>query len=207
MKKNVWFLGLLACALALGTLLAGCETPTNAGKDKWLPVTSLRQLDGTWEFSYSETQTLAEWAAGAEYILDCLADDLPPEALLSLTMISTMDNVKVTAEVEGTLTINASEQTQSSSGTAAMTFSGDGSKGAYTMLKLMSGKLDEYGIPDVLFNDSKQSMTVPYEFGPELIDDDYIEAILATMEINQNGKKIRISEPGLGSREIIATKQ
>jgi hypothetical protein len=206
MTKNVWFLGLLACVLALGTLLAGCETPTNA--DKWSPVTSLSQMDGTWKFSYSETQTLPEWAAGAEFIINRFADKLPPEALTYLPMISMMSNVKVTAEVEGTLTINAAAQTVKSSGTATMTFSGEGAGGAYFMLKLMSGRLGEYGITDVQFNDSKNSITMPsYDFGPVPINDDDMAALLANtdMQINQNGKKIKISRPD--SKDIILTKQ
>ena len=205
MKKNVWFLGLLACALALGTLLAGCETPTNAGKDKWLPVTSLSQLDGTWEFSYSETQTLAEWAEDFEGIL---GEELPPEAQIYLSMMSIMmstmmSGVEVTMKVEGILTIDADEQTVEGAGTATVAFSGDGSE----LIKIYIGLLMREMPDNAVFDPLKNSITMPYDFGPEPINDDKIADVPATMEISQDGKKIKISEPGLGSREIIATKQ
>ena len=192
MKKNIWFLGLLVCALAL---LASCETPTNADKDKWSPVTSLSQLDGTWKFSYSETQTLAEWA---ESITDYLGNELPPQAQMYLSMIS---DVKVTTKAEGTLTIDASAQTAERSGTATMTFSGDGSNLIiYGLLNIMSE------MPDGVSVDlAKKSIIMDISSEPSPLNSDVITVLLANTQINQNGKKIKIS--GLSSKDIIATKQ
>jgi len=206
MKKNV---RLLVCVLALGALLAGCETPTNADKDKWSPVTSLSQLDGTWKFSYSETRTLEEWV---EDFKDISGEELPLEAQILLSMMmGMMSSVKVTMTVDGILTIDADERTVESSGTTTTKFSGNGSNGVYLLLKQQLGEYDIPDVQSVQFNDSEQSMTMTYDFGPGPVgDDDNIANVLATIEIatieiNQKGDKIRISGPD--SREIIAVKQ
>ena len=203
MKKNVWFLGLPVCILALGALLAGCET--SAGADKWSPVTSLNQLDGTWKYSYpDETQTLAEWAEGAESIMDYLgADDLGFDFDINDLASWGIDpgKVKVTAKVEGTQTINANAKTQSGTGTATMTFSGDGSDLLILGLQFMGSN-----IPDgVSVDPSNKSVSIDISFRPEPIDDDAIADLLANTQISQDGKEIKITGPG--SREIIATKQ
>jgi hypothetical protein len=208
MTKNVWFLGLLVCVLALGALLAGCETSnsTGADKDKWSPVTSLSQLDGTWKFSYTETQTLAEWAAGAESIMDYLGEgdlgfDFDIKDLASMGIDP--GKVRVTVKGEGTQTINANAKTLASAGTAAMTFSGDGSDLIILGLLVMISEM-----PDGVSVDApNKSVAMDISSKPEPLDSDTIADLLANTQISQDGKKIKLSVPGLGSREIIATKQ
>ena len=199
MTKNVWFLGLLVCVLALGALLAGCDTPTSA--DKLLPVTSLSQLDGTWKFSYTETQTLAEWA---KFVTDYLGDDdlgFDIDNLASLGIDPS--KIRVNMKVEGTQTINASAQTAKSSGTATMTFSGDGSDLLIIGLLVYMSEMPDGVSVDPL----KKTVTMDISSEPYPLNSDDIADLLANTQISQDGKKIKLSVPGLGSREITATKQ
>jgi len=211
MKKNIWFLSLPVCVLALGILCASCNTSTNPKPepDTWSPVDSLDQLDGKWKGSYKQTIAIKEIVDLLGQVDGEMDDDIGK-------LIAMLGDMKVTIFVELTSIINAEAKTTSGSATITLTFS-DGNLN--TTWVLLRPALEIY-LPDAVFNDKNHSITMTQDIPEEEITDEDVEEMLASgVQINQNGKKIKIPvgtildelpeeiPPGMIPSEIIMTKQ
>lgn len=210
MKKNIWFLSLPVCVLVLGIICASCDTSTDPGSkpDTWSPIGSLDQLNGTWKGTYKQTIPIQEVAG----LLGQTGNNMGG-------MIEMLGDMKVTISAETTTTINASEKTRSGSATITLTFSDGSIKYSWELIK---STLVSY-FPGAIPNDEKHSITMTQDIPEEPITDEEAAELLASgVQINQNGKKIKIptstileesSEdipPGLTGlipKEIIMTRQ
>jgi hypothetical protein len=193
MKKSKLFLaGILSIALVFGTVLLGCPGDTTEETDTWSAVTSLNQLDGTWKGPYSQTMTIKE-------AMEETWDD---------TMQALFGDIKVTTSAEITMTINASAKTRAMSMKTTMTYSGGNIDIVWTMIKTMIGS-ESSEMPGVTVDDTKHSITIIQDQPAEQISDDDIAEMLAAVQINQNGKKVKVSAYALNGElpEIIMTKQ
>ena len=199
MKKSKLFLaGILSIALVFGTVLLGCPGDTTEETDTWSAVTSLNQLDGTWKGSYSQTMTIKEaMEASGETWND--------------TMQALFGDIKVTTIAEITMTINASAKTRAMSMKTTMTYSGGNIDTVWTMIGSESS-----GLPGVTVEDAKHSITMTQDFPAETIpDDDIAEIPQLGLQINQNGKKVKVPSNVLNGElsglpelhEFIMTKQ
>jgi hypothetical protein len=191
MKKNEFFVGMLALVLVFGMVLLGCPTDTAEEKDTWSNVTSLSQLDGTWKGSYSETRTVKE-------VMEEIGETWTTEMQIMF------GDMKVTGDAEITSTINASAKTQSTSTQATLTFFGGN-------INLVWPELKKFMQNDgVTFNDTNHSATMAQSSEAQpLTDDDITELLESGFQINQNGTKIKMpaGSMGEGSPEIIMNKQ
>jgi hypothetical protein len=192
MKKSKLFLtGILAITLVFGTILLGCPDDTTEEKDTWSAVKSLTQLNGTWKGSYSDTMTIKESMEenGIEW-------DSSMETMLG--------DIRVTISAEITMTINASAKTQTTSTSATMTFSGGNIGTVWAMIS------DGYsGQSGVTVDNAKHSITMTETQPAEPISDGDIAEMLAAVQINQNGTKVKVPSGtiGEGSPEIVFIKQ
>jgi len=210
MKKNIWF---PVCVLILGILCASCDTSTSTSPkpDTWSLVTSLDQLNGTWKGSYKKTMPIKK----VFELLDMTWDD--STAFL-------FGDMKVTISTETISTINASEKIQSGSVKMTLTFF-DGTIN-YTWGPIKSAIIE--AIPDIpkdAFDDKNHSITMTQKIDEQPITDEEVDELLSSgLQINQNGKKLKIStntileqfpeeippeiiSSGLIPKEIIMTRQ
>ena len=198
MKKNIWFLGLPVCVLVLGILCASCNTSTSPGPepkpepDTWSPVTSLDQLDGTWKGSYKETMPIKDaidddtMALLLEYMKGSagLSDNVTSANIMAL-----LADIKAAVSADITITINASKKTRSGFVKMTITLSGENVGIVWLFIKPAVSQYD----PDAVFDDKNHSVTITQDIPEESITDEEIEEMLASgVQINQNGKKIKI---------------
>jgi hypothetical protein len=185
--KNLHKLGIAALTLAIVFSFAACGNPASSGdsdgggSDTWSKVTSLEQVNGTWKGSYSMTDTMKEYLASDwDTYKDTLGEDM-----------------KITISGQVTLTIDANAGAFTETHTDTLSFTGSKISTAWGTIK------GYFGSTDIYYNDSKHTATFT-ETSP------YSGTIdIASLEINQNGTKIRLSEGaiGSGSPEMILTKQ
>jgi len=157
MKRMLISKGVLAFMLVLALIFVGCDEDE---PDVWSSVTSLSQLNGRWIGSYSETMSVAE---------------LSNQGFGSL-------NANVTVTVSEDMTINASAQTFSNTGSQTNRFDGSDGQTAYNLFKLQ-----HVYDPDITTNDSNRSVTMTMTVSNQAIPGTF----LTGFEINQNGSKIR----------------
>ena len=181
--KKLRILGFSVLLLAL--VFASCgEDSGGGGSDTWSDVTNISQLNGTWRGSLSETDSIRNWSGGTWTQED--------QELFG--------NMTVKMDIEMIYIINSSAGTEAGSTTMTMTFSGGNINDLWPMFK------EEFDEPGVTFNDSRHSISLTENFGPQSFDESDFEGA----QINQNGTKVRVSaeEMGFGGSEfIIFTKQ
>ena len=177
-------------------IFAGCDTGTET-KDTWSAITSLHQLQGTWE---GTTQTkpiplkdIVE-ASGLLEDPDLLAELLgseyseliPPEMMINGIKVLIKD-INVTITVKATITFVADAYDAGSmSGTADMTvsLSGGNTDQLWTMIM---GIYEDMLPPDVDIDNNKHSITRTSDVPVTPITLDDFEG----SQINQTGKKLR----------------
>jgi len=114
----------------------------------------------------------------------------------SYSQTGTEEGFTVKQEMEMTMTINASAGTMSGTQKMTMTFSGTGINEAWDAIKTV---LADDG---VIFNDSNHSASMTYTIPSTTF------TLPDGLQINQNGKKIKLPEGVMGGNpEIIFTKQ
>jgi hypothetical protein len=195
MKKKLFFPAILV--LVFGIAVVGCpDGSTSEEKDIWSDVTSLDQIDGTWKGSYSVRN-------------QPIKDFLEEQDMWNPLMAVALGDMKASSDTSITTTIDAGAKTQAMSITSTITFSGGNIKTVWPLLKGgMESRLEEEGLT-VTFNDATHSASIAESFPPEIMSEEYIENLLDSgMQINQNGKKIKMPENSLrqGMPEIIFTK-
>jgi hypothetical protein len=193
MAKKNGFLKMFVAALVFGAVLVGCPTDSEEEKDTWSNVTSLDQLDGTWKGSGSQTQNIKDFVGE-----DGWEDE----------MAKMFGDMKVATTVEITLTIKAAEKKRSGSMKMTMTFSGGNIATAWEMIK----EFMDFG-EGATTNDNNHSISMTEVQPEETIPNDDITGMLQSLQINQNGTKVKFPFPfpagtmDSGSPEIIITKQ
>jgi hypothetical protein len=190
MKKSKLFMGILGITLVFGTLFLACPNDTSEEQDSWSAITGLDQLDGTWKGSYSETKSIKEFSEES-------GQQLPDETAAAL------GDMKVTVSVEITTTINAAGKTQAMSQTMTISFSGGNIDAMWEMIK---GGMGNIGTAD---DDAHSvTITVPAQ-EPQQISDEDLAGMKESLQINQNGTKVKIPAGFMGeeSPEIILSKQ
>jgi hypothetical protein len=172
--------------LAFGMVVIGCPTTEAGAEDSWSNVTSLSQLNGTWKGSYAETVSLKE-QFGGEW-----NDEMETKV---------GSDMKVTASVELTVTINASAKTQSMSMKVTQTYAGSKISTAWAFIK------EAIGGQGFTFDDSKHSVSMTENMPASSIGEE--ELIGSGLKVNQDGTKIKIPADmmGEGAPEMIMTKQ
>jgi hypothetical protein len=190
MRKSTLFrAGILSISLVFGLVLLGCPTDTTEETDTWSNVTSLDQLNGAWKGSHSQTMTIKE-AMGETW-----NDD----------MQTIFGDIKVTANIQITITIDATAKTQALSMTAIQTFSGGNINTVWTMI---SGGVS--GQEGVTVDNAKHSITITMSQSATSLSDTAIAELLDQgIQVNQNGKKVKVPAdtiPSLELPEIVLTK-
>jgi hypothetical protein len=189
MKKNICFLGLLICVFAFATLVASCKTEEEP--DVWSPVTSLSQLNGTWKGSVTQTQTMQEY-------LGMTDEELATSGVA-------FGDTAIAMTIDITMTINASAKTTSGTMKMTMAFSGSNIAVIWITISTLLGST-----PGIQVDNTNHSLTMTENIS-ETLDDDEIAQMLASIQINQNGTKIKSSAPtgeeGSSPVEIILIKQ
>jgi hypothetical protein len=219
MRKNTWFMaGIAAAALVFAMVFSAC--PQDASEeDTWSKVTKLEELNGTWKGSYSETKTMkeamedsveemieeAKEAAGDAWTTEMEAEmRTAAKAQIDAQMLIFGDGMKVTVSAEITSTFNAAAKTSKVSGKTTMAYSGGN---VDTIWESFSSGLTSSGFT---VDNSKHSatMTIP-EIEETLTDEDIAELLDGSIEINQDGTKVKIAAGTLddSAPEIIMHKQ
>jgi hypothetical protein len=193
MKRTGSFIVVLICVSILGMMVVGCDTPTGGETDSWTTVVSLDQINGTWKGAYSQSMTIKQ------------AMEESGETWTS-EMQTMFGDMKVTASVDMTSTINSSAKTQSLSMVITQIYSGGNIAIVWTMIS--AGYSGQSG---VTVNNEKHSITMTQNMPTQTISDgDLAEMLGSGLQINQTGTKIRMpanSIMGDGSPELILTKQ
>jgi hypothetical protein len=170
MKKR-FFLGFLVLLVAAGSVLVGCSSDPEE-PDTWSNVTSLDQLNGTWNGSYSQTLSFQDFS-GDEW---------------EESMATLFGDATVTISATMHIVINANAKTTATSGSTTMTFSGSNINLAWAFIT--PNFSSEEG---VTINDSNYSITIPFSSeAEELTDSDITEMLAYGLQINQNGTKVKI---------------
>ncbi|MDR0456315.1 MAG: hypothetical protein LBH20_06500 [Treponema sp.] len=168
MKKNIWF---PVCVLVVAALFSNCDSSTEPPKDTWNDITSLDQLHGTWKGTHSQTITIRQLLSTFD--------------MWDPAMAMAFGDMKVTISVPITFTINASAYTQSGNVQITLTFSGGTIASTWEMIKSSFE-----GIEGVDIDNKKHSMTMTQDIDEQEIVEDMM--LDSGLQINQNGKKIRI---------------
>jgi hypothetical protein len=214
MANRKIFYGMLALALVFGMVLIACSNDTTDEPDRWSPVSSLEQLNGTWKGSRSVTVDIADFlnAMGSS-----MGINISPDTISGMGEMLKDLKVKIEEETTMTMTVNTAQRTGAKITKMTLTFSG---KNIDTMWSFISDNALEGGadgddpddyIPDnVTIDDKNHSMAFTEKKGPATIDDAEIEGILQSLEINQTERKIRILEDPtevINMPEMTLTKQ
>jgi hypothetical protein len=194
MKWNVSVIVVLVCLSIPGMMVTGCDTPTGGETDTWTNVTSLDQLNGTWNGLYSQSMTFKEAIEAME------GNEVPWDS----EMETLFGGIKAAISADLTLTLNASAKTQSSFTIMTQTYSGGNITAAWAMISAFYS--DQ---PDFTVDNEKHSITMTQDSPVLSISDEDIDELLNRgFQTNQNGTKIRIPNfMGEGSPELILTKR
>ena len=166
MKKQQ-FLGLSVMILALCLIFVGCDSGGDES-DSWSTVTSLSQVNGTWQGSMSETMPIKQFAE------DFFGEEFDEEAQ------AVFGNMSVNVRLDVSVTINSSTGFMSQAMTQTITFSGGNIVDVWPVIKT------EFSGPGVIVSDSNHSVTYSDSGTDYITDND-----LGGVEINQNGNKLR----------------
>jgi hypothetical protein len=195
MKKNTWFMaGIAAAVLVFTMVFSACPQDASEG-DTWSKVTKLEELDGTWKGSYSETKTMKEFMEEAEEEWD-------------ETTAEAFGDMKVTSSMEITSTFNAAAKTSKVATKMTVAFSGGKINDVWGDLKSSLGSSDD--TVTVVTDDSNHSITFTIPEEEETLTDEGIAELLdGSIEINQDGTKVKIAAGTLddSAPEIIMHKQ
>jgi len=184
----------------LAAAVIGCNNGTTG--DTWSDITSLDQMDGTWNSAYSQDD---------KPVLDVIEEmdiPLPSDPAVSL-MLGMLTGIKVNIIADITLTINAAAKTQATSVASTSTFSGGNIVLFWPFLKQSLESLEEEGVT-ITTNDANYSVTMLYDNPPEeLSDEDITEMLNSGLQINQDGTKIKVPADSMigGVSELIFEKQ
>jgi hypothetical protein len=191
-------MGLVVAAAALA--LTGCGGEDKAALDTWSSVTSLDQIHGTWKGSYRETRTMKEFI-----------QSLPEgsEVTWNEGMAIIFADMNVTVSADMLLTIDAEAKTAATSGSATTAFSGGAILLVWPSLKdtilSQAGEAAEKAV----VNDANHSLTMPLDTPAQQMTEAETAEMLAGMQINRDGTKIKVSPESVGADipEIIFEKQ
>jgi hypothetical protein len=178
---------ILAVSFVFSLILFSCGGDT--GGDEWFSVTNLSQLDGTWKGSYSESMTLKDLISRGAF------DDLGDYEAL----IKDMD-VTINLNADITMTIDADQETQSSTIKYTLAFSGKDVDVIWAFVLIMGA---ESGFE---INNSKKTLSFTETSENNPIDEN---DFLDVLEVNKDGTKIRVpADSELGnSKPFVLNKQ
>jgi hypothetical protein len=192
MKRNLFLRAMPAMALICTIAVIGCNNGTKEEPDTWSNITSLNQIDGTWKGTYSQNN---------RPVKDVMEEfGMPWDSDMQILF----GDMKVTARVDITMTIDAGDSTIKMDMASTGTFSGGNINELWPMLKLA---LVGYEEEDITINDTNHSITMTYSIpAMEITDEDIAEIGL---QMNQNGTKIKSPANFViyGTPELIFIKQ
>ena len=160
----------------MGLVFTGC----GGEDDAWSDVTSLSQLIGTWQGSYSQSTAVRQWLEAQDFIWDD-----PLQAFYG--------NMNIKLSMDLIMTINSGSKPMTGTLVLSYAFSGGNIGNAWPPMR------NQYAESGFVINDSKHTMTMSESIQEPLPEDCfYIE------QINQSGNKIRAlaSEFGFMPREL-----
>jgi hypothetical protein len=180
MKEKLFLSGgISALVLVFGMLVVGCENGGDESNDTWSKVISLSQINGTWK---------AVLSGGSR--------ELQGEGF---------DGITMTDITEATVTINASEQTQSMMEKSTATFSGGNIAQMWDTIKR---NMENYEGGAVTFDDARYSITTIQDTPSQPLSITESDLKDSGLEINQNGTKLKGTQTsGDETREVIYIKQ
>ena len=171
MAKNLRFLALSVLLLALVLVSAGCSS---GDSDTWHDVTSLSQMNGTWQGSYSQSMTMREYY----------------EAFMgewNATLQDTYGNMTVRMGIDLNVTIYSSSMLMTGTTRQTETYSGGNIRDLWPDMRMLF--ISWGGI----VNDSNYSVTFTESFNEPIALGDF-----DGMQINQNGNKSRLHMSEMG---------
>ncbi|GHV81510.1 hypothetical protein AGMMS49991_00680 [Spirochaetia bacterium] len=181
--------GLTGMVLALVLVLTGCPTDIDTDEsDTWSAVTSLSQVNGTWEWSYNQTMAINEFWGESDISWAEKGNQLAYGDML------------VTETVAIIMTIDASEKTITSTRkTTHVYFDGN----IDTMWIFFP--LSYLGLEEVTFDDATHSVTITESGGTRPTDVFPFKGA----QINQTGTVIKLPANSLGEglSEVLFIKQ
>jgi len=180
MTSKKLLLGMLAAALVFNFMLISCDEP----KDEWSPVTNISQLDGRWKGSFSYTVSLED-----EPIFGSIAEGMEAK-------IDTTNSVDIT--------INAVAGTASGTITTTMKFTGKDADTVFAIIVAIASMGESNFSLDLI----KKTVTVKQTYNDAPLDE--LAGLTLTdtgVEINQDGKKIRVLIDEEANRYMILKKQ
>jgi hypothetical protein len=151
-------------------ILAGCDNPAGES-DTWTDVTSLDQMNGTWQGSFSQARNMKE-----------LMEEMDDESGMS----ALFEGVTVTINLDMTVTINANTKTLTGTMIMKQAFSGDIIDYIWPVI---SESLSEE--PNTQVDEANHSVTMTTAIDEILFDIND----MGDYQINQHGTKIKILMP------------
>jgi hypothetical protein len=177
MKEKLFLSGgISVLVLVFGMLVVGCENGGDESNDTWSKVISLSQINGTWK---------AVLSGGSR--------ELQGEGF---------DGITITDITEATVTINASEQTQSATVKTTVAYSGGNIAQMWDTIK--RNVKENSGGATVTFNDARYSITIIQDTPSQPLSITESDLKDSGLEINQNGTKLKGTQT---SGEVIYIKQ
>jgi hypothetical protein len=173
MRQNKTCLKIFAAAVFFALTLAGCGDLDEG--DVWSDVTSMSQVDGTWEGSYSESLSLLEASVPPEY-----SDMLNYEVDFEIT-------------VETIMTFSEVNETVSGESNIIIRVTGPDASAVWLIFTMMVLPMITSELPEdmiITANNSNKSITMTQD----LVETDVSDSSLAAMglKINQGGDKLKI---------------
>jgi len=186
MQKKLFLAVILGLLMVFGFVFISCDNGSTSA-DTWSNVTSLEQLNGTWNDSYSATGTLKQ-------LFESQGETWTDE------MQTTFGNMNVTANPNSTFIFSASAGTGTFSVTETMVFSG-GNIGTDTVWGTIISTLNQWFSGDVVisFDDASHSVTMNMDGTTQSITDDDLAS--SGVQINQDGTKIKGPEGRIFTRQ------
>ena len=166
-KKTRWGIPALVFVLALGVglVLAGCSL--DPGSDGWSDVTSLNQLNGVWQGSFSQTMPMSQWFESLGYVWDASFQEF-------------YGNMNVRSSLELSVTINSGTRMMTGVGRETAVFSGGNINSVWPSLR------NEFVRMGATVNDSNRSATFTQSINESVSLSDF-----EGTQINRNGNQIR----------------
>ena len=212
MKKVIWVLGITVC-LVLGTMLVSCAPAEEP--DVWSDVTSIDQLIGTWRLALSEQIDFKEFMF-LQYPYS--GNESQREEFNTLWngpgYATFFGNINIDFNRTEITTIDASVPSGTTSGTLTIVFSGGNINTPSVWNSVILLLFNEIMPQGSIVNDTNKSFTYTAMSSPNSNILGFYDYYREGMKINQNGRKIKLTNPGsttpsnpLSPQELIYIKQ
>ena len=162
----------ISLGIVFGIIVFGFVFPNEIGADDdlWANVPNLDLLNGTWQGTYNQSQTIRE-----QFEQEGMTWDSELQNVIG--------DIRLTERMEITISINASAKTVSTTGTYTQTYSGGNIRTLWPNLKQTLEGIGEEGTT-VNFNDTNYSIIVRYFYLNSYNN--------IRFQINQNGSRLKI---------------